>query len=129
MGERDAIGTGRGGGLMAEILVALPTVCGHTDVQLAHELMRRHRACRVGRCMWKAAAHRTLVLSGQLAPQSKTPRERAAERGIEFPAPQTGAPRVGESPALGTLREVLDRLTKLGLPGACDGNFSGEEQG
>lgn len=102
-------------------LVTRPTLCDVADVQLAHELMRRHRTCRAGRCVWKSAAHHTLVLAGRIAPQTKTPRERAAERGVDYPAIKSDAPPTGDGPPVQTLREVLDRLTELGLPNTNDG--------
>lgn len=98
------------------VLVTVPPLCDAVDVTLAHGLWQRHRACFINRCMWKAAAYQTLVLAGRLVPQSMSPRERAAARGIEYP-------RASESDALlpsghspETLREVLDRLEAL----ACD---------
>ncbi|MEV2222210.1 hypothetical protein AB0E01_20340 [Nocardia vinacea] len=92
-----------------------PRVCGHADVRLAHELMRQHRVCRVDLCVWKSAAYYTLVATGHLAPQTLTPRERAAARGIDFP-PLDAQPPVCGGPPLRTLREVLDRLSELALP-------------
>lgn len=95
------------------MIVTPPEVCGCADVELAHEQMRRHRDCRVNRCVWKSAAYHTLVDAGRLAPQTSSPRERAAARGIDYPAPsQIGAPPSG-GPTLGTLREVLDKLAEL----------------
>ena len=96
-------------------IVTPPGVCGHADIELAHEQMRKHRGCRLGRCVWKAAAYYTLVDAGRLAPQSLTPRERAAARGIEFPS-LGGEPLALGGPPQRTLREVLDRLSELALP-------------
>ncbi|BCK58633.1 hypothetical protein NWFMUON74_64050 [Nocardia wallacei] len=31
--------------------VALPGLCRFPEIELAHELMQRHRACRIGRCV------------------------------------------------------------------------------
>ncbi|MFI6955258.1 hypothetical protein ACIBJI_17500 [Nocardia sp. NPDC050408] len=67
------------------VLVAVPPLCDAADVMLAHGLWQRHRACRINRCVWKSAAYQTLVLAGRLVPQSMSPRERAAARGIDFP--------------------------------------------
>lgn len=103
-----------------DTILAPPSVCGYADVELAHEQMRMHRGCRIGRCVWKAAAYYTLVDVGRLAPQSLTPRERAAARGLEFP-PLDSQVHVGGGPTLRTLREVLDKLTELTLPGADGG--------
>ncbi|WP_433683411.1 hypothetical protein [Nocardia sp. CA-119907] len=95
------------------IIVTPPEVCGCADIELAHEQMREHRDCRVNRCVWKAAAYYTLVDAGRLAPPTLSPRERAAARGIEYPASaQIGAPPPG-GPTIGTLREVLDKLAEL----------------
>ncbi|WP_062992872.1 hypothetical protein [Nocardia anaemiae] len=104
------------------VLVTVPPLCDAVDVALAHELWQRHRACRINRCVWKSAAYQTLVLAGRLIPQSMSPRERAAARGIDFPrAPESDAlPPFGHS--VGTLREVLDRLESL----ACDPYGQGE---
>lgn len=96
-----------------EIMIAPPTLCRYTNVQLAHEMMRHHLSCRISRCVWKAAAHHTLVLAGRLAPQSRSPRERAAARGIDFPPLHTGLPSNASIPAPEMLREVLDKLTEL----------------
>lgn len=95
------------------IVFTPPTSCDFADVELAHELMRRHRKCHRGKCVWKAAAHQTLVLAGRLTPQSMTPRERAARRGIEFPVLRTDPAHGEYPPGHETLREVLDRLTAL----------------
>jgi len=96
-------------------IVTPPGVCGYADVELAHEQMRAHCACRLGRCVWKAAAYYTLVDAGRLAPQTLTPRERAATRGIRFP-PVDREPLADDGPTYRTLREVLDRLSDLALP-------------
>lgn len=100
-----------------DTIVTPPRVCGSADVELAREQMRRHRACWVGRCVWKAAAYYTLVDAGCLVPQSLSPRERAAARGIAFPPLDCEAHADG-GPTFRTLREVLDRLTELALPDA-----------
>ncbi|MEV5834186.1 hypothetical protein [Nocardia sp. NPDC052112] len=92
-----------------------PRVCGYADVELAHQQMRTHRACRLGRCVWKAAAYYTLADAGRITPQSLTPRERAAARGIQFP-PLDSEPLADGGPRYRTLREVLDRLSDLASP-------------
>lgn len=103
-----------------DTILAPPSVCGYVDIELAHEQMRQHRACGIGRCVWKAAAYYTLVDAGRLVPQSLTPRERAAARGLEFP-PLDSQVHVDGGPTLRTLREVLDKLTELTLPGTDGG--------
>lgn len=67
------------------VIVTPSRICDNADVELAHKQMQRHLTCRVDHCLWKAAAHRTLVDAGRLAPQTSSPRERAAARGIAFP--------------------------------------------
>lgn len=96
-------------------LLTPPEVCGHADLRLAHAQMQAHRFCRVQRCVWKAAAYRTLVSAGRLTPQTLSPRERAAARGIQFPA--HGERGVADrNPSARTLREVLERLSELATP-------------
>lgn len=101
--------------MLNKTIVTPPRVCGDADVELAHEQMRVHRACRVGLCVWKAAAYYTLIDAGRLAPQSLTPRARAAARGLEFPALERAVCAEG-GPTVQTLHEVLDKLSELGLP-------------
>jgi hypothetical protein len=57
----------------------------------------------------------TLVLSGRLAPQSFPPRERAAARGIAFPALEAES-TAEDAPPVQSLRAVLDKLSELALP-------------
>ncbi|WP_227984949.1 hypothetical protein [Nocardia spumae] len=90
-------------------------MCGYAEIELAHEQMRRHRGCRIHACAWKAAAYQTLVRAGRLAPQSTTPRQRAAQRAISFPA-LPAEPPTDSAPTPQTLRDVLDRLSDLALP-------------
>ncbi|AHH15678.1 hypothetical protein NONO_c08710 [Nocardia nova SH22a] len=61
------------------------------------------------RCAWKAAAFRTLVGAGHLAPQSVSPRERAAARGIRL-QPPGGEHFPNGHPRIRALPDVLDRL-------------------
>ncbi|MEV6324729.1 hypothetical protein AB0M45_26605 [Nocardia sp. NPDC051787] len=98
-----------------DVVVTLPTVCDHADVLVAHEQMRAHRACRVQWCAWKAAAHQTLVSAGRLTPQTVSPRERAAARGIRFPPPAESG-LADRRPTASTLRELLERLSELATP-------------
>ncbi len=96
-----------------KVIVTAPLLCDAVDVSLAHRLWQQHRACRINRCVWKSAACQTLVLAGRLVPQSMSPRERAAARGIDY-AGSSGLdvlPPGDHSPA--TLREVLARLESL----------------
>ncbi len=108
--------------------VSPPTVCGFADAELAHEQMRRHRECSLERCVWKAAAYHTLVRTGCLAPQSLTPRDRAAARGLAYPPLRIEIPPPA-APTAETLRQVLDRLSELAMPLGCadpgDGSRSG----
>ncbi|MEV6336524.1 hypothetical protein AB0M12_17595 [Nocardia vinacea] len=93
-----------------QIFVAPQPLCDFADVELAHALSQQHR---IHQCVWKAAAQHTLVMAGRLVPQSLSPRERAAVRGIAYPpTPGTDKPQQ-DGPTLGTLREVLDRLESL----------------
>ncbi|MET8877630.1 hypothetical protein [Nocardia sp. NPDC004604] len=96
-----------------QIFVVPQPLCDFTDVELAHVLSQRHRECRVHQCVWKAAAQHTLVLTGRLVPQSMSPRERAAARGIDYPPTPGIDAQMHGGPTLGTLREVLDRLESL----------------
>jgi hypothetical protein len=109
------------------MIVTPPEVCGYADIGLAHELMRTHRACRIERCVWKAAAHYTLVDAGRLAPQSLSPRERAAARGIAFP-PLDSEPPADGRPTARTLRDVLDRLSELALPSPGTDTNNGDDE-
>ncbi|WP_157124878.1 hypothetical protein [Nocardia pseudovaccinii] len=97
------------------MIVTPPQVCECADVELAHELLRTHLTCRVARCVWKAAAYYTLIDAGRLVPQTATPRERSAARGIAFP-PLDSAPLSRSGPTVHTLREVLDKLSELAQP-------------
>ncbi|WP_327109796.1 hypothetical protein OHB12_18180 [Nocardia sp. NBC_01730] len=98
-----------------DALLTPPEVCGRADVRLAHEQMRVHRSCRVERCVWKAAAYHTLVSAGRLTPQTVSPRERAAARGVQFP-PLDEPGRADWSLVAHTLQEVLKRLSELATP-------------
>jgi hypothetical protein len=97
-----------------DILVALPSICGRGEIDLAHRQMQRHCACRVERCAWKWVAYYTLVVHGRIAPQELSPRERAHRRGIDFPT-YDAAPVLpaGGTPEPKTFQEVLDGLSRL----------------
>jgi hypothetical protein len=99
-----------------------PNICGFAEVELAHQQMRRHRACRIDRCAWKRVAYFTLVRHGRIAPPKLSPRERAHLRGIDFPAESTGHSLPDSAPELQTLQHVLDGLAQLALPPNCRGN-------
>jgi hypothetical protein len=76
-----------------DTILTPPNICGFAEVELAHQQMRRHRACQIGRCAWKRVAYYTLVRHGRIAPPTLSPRERAHLRGIDFPAESTPATR------------------------------------
>ncbi|MEV6256021.1 MULTISPECIES: hypothetical protein [unclassified Nocardia] len=99
-----------------ETVVEPPLICGDVDVEIAHRIMRRHRACRIDRCAWKRLAYYTLVVRGRIVPQTLSPRERAAERNIPFPPMDDvrASTEVGVAPR--TLRHVLDMLNQSLLP-------------
>lgn len=97
------------------VIVTASQICHRADVELAHEQMQRHLACRVDRCVWKAAAYRTLVDAGRVAPQTSSPRERAAARRLAFP-PLDSEPSAHSGPTTQTIRDVLDKLSELASP-------------
>ncbi|MEU2043403.1 hypothetical protein [Nocardia niwae] len=104
-----------GGRGAPDALFAPPDSCRHADVQLAHEQMRAHLACRIERCAWKAAAYRTLVDAGRLTPQAVSHRERAAARGMKFPSLDEGR-RADHFHDVPTIQAVLERLSALATP-------------
>lgn len=104
-----------GGGEVTEGLLVPPGICAHADVRLAHEQMRVHLACRIERCAWKAAAYRTLVITGRLTPQAVSHRERAAARGIGFPSHDESGD-VDHVLGVHTIQAVLERLSALAAP-------------
>lgn len=53
--------------MLNKTIVTPPRVCGNAEVELAHEQMRVHRACRIALCVWKAAAYYTLIDAGRIA--------------------------------------------------------------
>ncbi|WP_280242910.1 hypothetical protein [Nocardia abscessus] len=99
-----------------DAIIALPTICGFAEVDLAHRQMQRHRGCRIDRCAWKWVAYYTLVRHGRIVPQELSPRERAYRRGIDFPNDDAehGLPR-RQTPEITILEEVLDGLANLAL--------------
>ncbi|MBF6464528.1 hypothetical protein IU427_04945 [Nocardia beijingensis] len=105
------------------VIVAPPRVCASADLELAHEQMQRHRACRIEQCAWKWVAYCTLVRSGRIVPQQFSPRERAHRRGIAFPVDNSERGRaLEETPEVATFRQVLDGLAQLALSPADAGN-------
>ncbi len=111
--------TGRGG-----VVVAPPSICGLAEVELAHRQMRRHRECRIDRCAWKSVAFYTLVRHGRIVPQEVSPRERAHQRGIDFPTEHSGSALPADSmPEPWTFQQVLDGLGKLAADLRADSGF------
>ncbi|WP_433714446.1 hypothetical protein ACQP2U_10225 [Nocardia sp. CA-084685] len=99
-----------------DTILITPTICGRAEVELAHQQMRQHRACRIERCAWKWAAFYTLVRHGRITPQALSPRERAHRRGIAFPAETIEYCLPIGTPGLHTFQQVLDGLTQLAVP-------------
>ena len=99
---------------IADAFVTTPGICERSEVDLAHELMRVHRDCRVQHCAWKQVAYRTLVHYRRLEPPRWSPRERAHLRGIEFPLSTAayGASVCAEVP-VATFQQVLAGLNEL----------------
>ncbi|WP_433601516.1 hypothetical protein ACQPXH_07175 [Nocardia sp. CA-135953] len=100
-----------------DTIVTPPAICGSAEIELAHEQMRRHRACRIQVCAWKWVAYYTLVAYGRIAPQTSSPRERAHRRGIEFPTAAPSSLANGSLSACGTaeftlLHQVLNGLAE-----------------
>ncbi|WP_039802241.1 hypothetical protein [Nocardia araoensis] len=111
------------------VIVAPPRVCAPADLELAHQQMRRHRACRIEQCAWKWVAYCTLVQSGRIVPQRLSPRERAHRRGIAFPIDNSEhGLALEEAPNVATFRQVLDGLAQLALSPA-DADNGGAVEG
>ncbi|WP_280424872.1 hypothetical protein [Nocardia carnea] len=70
----------------------------------AHRIMQAHRACNPLNCPRKAAAFALLAETGRLVPATRSPRERAAARGLPYPPSEPTTTSPGESLA------VLERL-------------------
>jgi hypothetical protein len=79
-------------------------------VMESHRIMQQHIGCRAVVCRRKASAVDCLVRAGKLVPPVQTPRERAAARGLPFPALDYNAP-LTVGPDIHTLLEVLVGLT------------------
>ncbi|MBF6194865.1 hypothetical protein [Nocardia implantans] len=108
-------GTGSHRHGVTEGLFVPPGICARADVRLAHEQMRAHLTCRIERCAWKAAAYRTLVITGRLTPQAVSHRERAAARGIGFPS-QDDSGDTDHVLDVHTIQAVLEQLSALAAP-------------
>ncbi|RMI28445.1 hypothetical protein EBN03_29920 [Nocardia stercoris] len=81
-----------------------------TSLAEASRIMQQHIACLAVLCPRKSLALHWLVRAGRVAPQTRSPRERAAARGIPFPPlPDDHPLLVGADARL--LLEVLDGLT------------------
>jgi hypothetical protein len=98
-------------------IVTPPRVCERslTEVGWAHETMRRHRSCRIDRCVVKWAAYSTLVHAGKIAPQTDSPRIRAHKAGVQF-STVTDCGHPADTPNIQTFQQVLDSLTGLAVP-------------
>ncbi|MGI5217129.1 hypothetical protein [Nocardia sp. CA-290969] len=70
----------------------------------AHRIMQEHRACNPLDCPRKAAAFTRLTEAGRLVPATRSPRERAAARGLPYPPAEPATTRA-DLPV-----EVLHRL-------------------
>ncbi|MFI5540501.1 hypothetical protein ACIA5H_29330 [Nocardia sp. NPDC051900] len=77
------------------VIVVPPRACASADPEVAHQQMRRHRACRIEQCAWKWVAYCTLVQSGRMVPQQFSPRERLIV--AVSPSPSTTASVDGRS--------------------------------
>ncbi len=69
---------------ITDALVSMPVICELSEIELAHELMRKHRNCRAQDCAWKQLSYRTLVYFRRIEPPRSSPRERAHRHGAEF---------------------------------------------
>ncbi len=76
----------------------------------AQRIMQHHLTCCAPRCPRKASAYAFLVQDGKIVPPASTPRERAAARGLEYPARDESAPALPEGVDVATLVSVLGKL-------------------
>lgn len=98
------------------VIVVPPRACASADLEVAHQQMQRHRACRIEQCAWKWVAYCTLVQSGRMVPQQFSPRERAHRRGIVFPIDHSErGPALEGTPDVVTFQQVLDGLARPAL--------------
>ncbi|WP_280435981.1 hypothetical protein [Nocardia carnea] len=74
----------------------------------AHRIMQAHRACNPLNCPRKAAAFALLAETGRLVPATRSPRERAAARGLPYPPAEPTTTSSG--PSLPILERLLAGL-------------------
>ncbi|WP_218019607.1 hypothetical protein, partial [Nocardia flavorosea] len=77
----------------------------------AHRIMQAHRACNPLDCPRKAAAFALLADTGKLVPATRSPRERAAARGLPYPTAEPMATSAG--PPVDVLQRLLAGLTQV----------------
>lgn len=83
---------------------------GRLPLTEAHRIMQAHLICNPLDCPRKAAAFTRLVEAGKLAPASRSPRQRAAARGIPYPTPGPTVSRTSPPiDILHRLRAALDQ--------------------
>ncbi|MGV9638248.1 hypothetical protein ACWDO0_29090 [Nocardia rhamnosiphila] len=75
----------------------------------AHHIMQTHLTCNPLDCPRKAAAFTLLVETGKLVPATRSPRERAAARGLAYPP--AGPATLSTGPPLAMLQRLLTVLT------------------
>ncbi|MFD4402090.1 hypothetical protein ACFWPH_04930 [Nocardia sp. NPDC058499] len=93
----------------------LPEAChGEPHARLriaeAHRIMQVHRPCNPLDCPRKAAAFALLAEAGKLVPATRSPRERAAARGLSYPPSEPATASSGLSVAV--LERLLAGLTR-----------------
>ena len=76
----------------------------------AHRIMQEHRSCNPLNCPRKAAAFALLAETGRLVPATRSPRERAATRGLFYP-PAEAIPAT-TAQTLAVLERLLAGLTQ-----------------
>lgn len=77
----------------------------------AHRIMQSHRACNPLNCPRKAAAFALLAETGRLVPATRSPRERAAARGLPYPPSEPATTTSG--PPLVVLERLLAGLINV----------------
>lgn len=78
-------------------------------IAAAHRIMQIHRPCNPLDCPRKAAALALLVETGKLVPATRSPRERAAARGLAYPPSEPATTNSG--PPVSVLERLLAGLT------------------